>query len=268
VRNPLLARRATVALLITSMVPVTAWVQHRAAPWPPVGDMVPIPPGRYEMGSGPAEGSPDERPRHAVTIDRLTIDRTEVTVGAYGACVAAGRCRRPATGLGCNWGSTGRGDHPMNCVTWFEARDYCNARGARLPSEAEWEYAARGSDGRAFPWGGDTPGARACWAGAAPRGGTCVAGSHPDGRTAQGVDDLAGNVAEWTLDPYQADAYSLHDDRGAYEPREGPGLRLRVVRGGGWRASSADALRGATRSRLPVGARNPAVGFRCARGVY
>lgn len=266
--TPLAARRATVALLIASMAPATAWVQRRPAAWPPVADMVTIPPGRFEMGSGPGAGSPDERPRHTVAIDRLTLDRTEVTVGAYRACVATGRCRRPAAGRGCNWGSAGRDDHPMNCVTWFEARDYCNARGARLPTEDEWEYAARGSDGRAFPWGADAPGARACWAGAAPRNGTCAVGSLPDGRTPQGVDDLAGNVAEWTLDPYLADAYALHDDRGAYELREARGLRLRVVRGSGWRAISADALRGATRSRLPVGARDPAVGFRCARGVY
>lgn len=266
-RTPWL-RHAVFGVLVVSTVPVTAWVQLRPAAWPPVQDMVTIPPGRYEMGSGPAEGRPDERPRHTITIDRLTIDRTEVTVGAYRACVAAGRCRRPSDGWGCNWQIPGHDDEPMNCVTWVEARDYCNARGARLPSEAEWEYAARGSDGRVYPWGGDTPGARACWSGVTSRGGTCAVGSHPDGRTAQGVDDLAGNVAEWTLDPYQADAYSHHNDRGAFVPREGPGLRLRVVRGGGWRSDTAVALRGATRWRLSLAARSPSVGFRCARGVY
>jgi formylglycine-generating enzyme required for sulfatase activity len=128
-------------------------------------DMVHVPGGRFSMGS-PGVGGDDEHPQHQVTLAGYCIDRIEVTVVAYTRCVASGKCtaaQEPAkAGFDslCNGTRADRQEHPVNCVDWNQATAYCGWVKKRLPSEAEWEYAARGGDGRMYPWGNDAPSAK------------------------------------------------------------------------------------------------------------
>src|SRR5262249_19229476 len=136
-----------------------------------------------------------EQPRHAVLVRAFRIDRTEVTVEAYAACIAARACTTPPDF------HPERARRPVAHVTWAQALAYCRFRGARLPSEAEWELAARGTDGRIYPGGDEPPDCPrpplpAC--GAAP----ADVGTHPSGASPYGVLDLAGNVDEWTADAF------------------------------------------------------------------
>ena len=152
--------------------------------------------------------------RKATVVNEFCMDITEVTVAAYVACVNAGACSSkglnrvgsiaPFTTPLCNWGS-GRNDHPINCVSWYQTVAYCKYADKRVPTEAEWEYAASGGDGRSYPWGETTPTDQLCWDGAGntlgkgKRGGnTCPVGSFPAGRSVFGLDDMAGGVWEWT----------------------------------------------------------------------
>ena len=119
-----------------------------------------VPAGCFVMGSPPSEGIYDEHPAHEVCLDAYYIDRYEVTVERYERCVRAGACSLDhfldAGDDWCNY-ANGQRDHPMNCVSWFGMREYCEWAGKRLPTEAEWEKAARGTDGRTYPWGEEEP---------------------------------------------------------------------------------------------------------------
>ena len=210
----------------------------------------------------------------------LCVDLTEVTTAAYGACVHAGVCS-PAVldpAGACNLTHADRGAHPINCVTFRQASAYCAAAGGRLPTEDEWELAARGSDGRRFPWGDAPPGPtrlNACgleckgwYADAQLSGafdgvmydgddgfaGTAPVASFPAGATPDGIFDLLGNVAEWT-------ATAVDFGAAAPAPRA---PHAYVVRGGsfssGVDADSAPALR----LYLDAEAHGRGVGFRCA----
>ncbi len=144
------------------------------APGPREG-MVAIPSGTFAMGSD--DGPPTEKPVHSTTVAAFQIDRTEVTVSAYDACVKAGACTPAATGPFCNGAQPERANHPVNCVNWNQSTAYCAWAGKRLPATAEWEYAARGPEARRWPWGQTPPGQQMCWNGQS----TCPVGSHPDG---------------------------------------------------------------------------------------
>jgi len=217
-------------------------------------DMVRIRGGTFQMGSN--DGVDDERPVHRVTVSTFYLDRTEVTVDAYRACVNAGACRTLPTGEYYNWGVSGRGNHPVNGVSWHGALAYCRWRGARLPTEAEWEYAAGGSAGRTYPWGNSAPTGQLEWSG----NGTAPVGSHPGGATPEGVQDLSGNVWEWVSDWHGT--YPATDQFNPTGPSSG---QHRVIRGGSWETSHASYVRAAERSYLPLD-RYYNVGFRCARG--
>jgi formylglycine-generating enzyme required for sulfatase activity/thiol-disulfide isomerase/thioredoxin len=229
------------------------------APLASVAPMIAYRGGLARFGSEEGEGDPDERPRFEATLEPFALDATEVTVEAYAACVRAKRCSLPGVGHGCNWGRPAAARHPINCVDWSQASAFCAAVGKRLPTEREWEFAARGTDRRRFPWGSAEPGARGCWNGDGrrgwgdPRRSTCEVGRYDDGATPEGAYDLAGNVWEWT-----ASAYCDYPRAQCTESR-------RVFRGGGWRDEAGVMLRAALRSGDEEDERNDHLGFRCAR---
>lgn len=232
---------------------------------------------RFAIGA--LDGEPDERPPTQVTVPSFCIARHETSVAAYQACVVAGACT-PADAdraRDCNAGDPARASHPINCIDWEQARRYCAHAGGRLPSEAEWELAARGPHGRTYPWGDAPPDARrlnSCGAECRRRHPgknaemypgddgfpkTAPAGSYPDGATPEGVLDLAGNVWEWT-----ADAHVAYDGR-IDDPLARELMRRKVVRGGGWFHHLPERVRAANRHSYPPGERNGHVGVRCVR---
>jgi formylglycine-generating enzyme required for sulfatase activity len=217
--------------------------------------MADIPGGTFTMGA--LDGEEHEKPLRVVTLGPYCLDVTEVTVAAYARCPS---CRAPGTYGLCNAPGTGKDDHPQNCVSWDEATAYCASMGRRLPTEAEWEMAARGgSQQRKYPWGSGPPtDERACWNQWEPGDqGTCAVGAFPEGP--YGLKDMAGNVWEWVADWY-----------GPFDPVPGqplpkPGKAVgRVVRGGGWSSSSPAELRGSHRTGMWPTNRDDWLGFRCA----
>jgi len=223
----------------------------------PEGEMVKIPGGAFSMGSN--DGDPDEKPITQVTVSAFELDATEVTVAAYKKCVAAGKCTEPDKGMYCNWRKEGRENHPVNCVDLEQATAYCAFVGRRLPTEEEWEYAARGTDGRGYAWGSAPPGGQLCWngegsdLGKGERQGTCPVASYPAGRSPFGAFDMGGNVWEWT-----ANAHCPYDHRGCTAP-------TRVIRGGAWNNVLPRYVRAQDRAEETAGSRRDNVGFRCAR---
>jgi formylglycine-generating enzyme required for sulfatase activity len=221
--------------------------------------MVHVPEGSFTMGctEGPGQcmtGGLD-RPAHPVWLSAFAIDRTEVTQGAYEACVAAGACAAPAIGFD----PARHGALPVTSIGWDAANRYCLWAGKRLPTEAEWEKAARGTDERRYPWGDAPPSCDR--ANFEPCGGALrVAGSLPAGASVYGALDMAGNAEEWVNDWFDSGYYATAP------PRDPPGPVPRsehVVRGGSYRD---DAWHSATTVRMwDMGAPAPERGFRCAR---
>jgi formylglycine-generating enzyme required for sulfatase activity len=228
----------------------------RPAPGMAYGQMVSIRAGKFTMGS--TSGKADERPEHEVEVAAFSMDRTEVTVKAFKGCVDAGKCTEPVGNEYCNWKNGGRGGHPINCVDWTQATAFCSWAGKRLPTEAEWEYAARGTAGRGYPWGASAPDKQLCWSRNKDR--TCAAGSFPAGATPEGLQDMAGNVWEWVEDEYCP--YKVGD---THRQAAKCAATSRVLRGGSWDtyAYAPTDLRGA--NRLDSSGGNALIGFRCAR---
>ena len=207
-------------------------------------DRVLIPAGPFMKGSN--RGADDERPAEKRILPAYRIDRTEVTRAMYARCVASRRCSQP------NMDLTQDAQVPVTNVTWNEARIFCTFAGGRLPSEDEWEKAARGSDGREYPWGNDLDCSRANWgnfenegpcAGKNP-GKPIAVGSYPQGTSPYGVDDMAGNVWEWTANKYEGDT------------------SRRVVRGGSCCSYFVEP-RAANRNAWDPEHRDSDLGFRC-----
>ena len=268
---------------------------------PPVAPCLPgmqlLPAGSFTMGSPPGEGDPDEQPRHSVTISPVCMDETETRVSSYDKCVAAKGCTAAETTVEwpkisaperqfwsqfCNAGKADRANHPINCVDWNQAAAYCKWTGGRLPTESEWEYGARGSDGRKYPWGNDLPAPgllNACgpecrdmatklgrtnwrvlydlsdgW------GSTAPVGSYPRGASPFKLLDMAGNVGEWT-----ADFYGPYDAMPAADPAGAPASASHVLRGGGWNADNPAWVRAAERLDSAATYRGNDLGFRCTR---
>ena len=242
-----LAVLAGVSLAVAARV-----LQHRAHPseTPARGtEMVSLPGGTFVLGET----------RETATVSPFSIDATEVTEEAYRACVHAGACSdahvhewnlggKASSDSQCNYDVPGRLNHPMNCVDWSQADAYCRAQKKRLPTEAEWEWAARGgSEARIYPWGNEAPGDRICWSETLARTGTCPVGSHASGDAPGGIHDLAGNVAEWTATYFDASNTA------------------RVTRGGAFSYTDPAGVRAATRHRHDPGERVERLGFRCVR---
>jgi len=225
--------------------------------------MVFIPAGDFLMGSAGSDGAqPDELPQHTVSLEAYWIAQTEVTNAMF---------RRFVTDTGYEWGGafTGADDQPVVSVSWEEAVAYCEWAGVHLPSEAQWEKAARGPDGRLYPWG-DQPasceyavmdGGQGDGQGGCGKDGPWPGGSRPDGASPYGILDMSGNVWEWVADWY-SEAYYRHSP--SADPG-GPELgEYRVVRGGSWN-NTARHLHAAYRERDNPGVRFANYGFRCAR---
>jgi formylglycine-generating enzyme required for sulfatase activity len=223
--------------------------------------MLRLPGGRFVMGSANPKAPLNERPARSVTVGPFWIDRTEVSVGAYRACVAASACPRPArTSAACTF-DAGDDDAPVSCVHWGDADAYCRFAGRRLPNEREWEFAARGTYAISFPWGfGGTSCAVALTLISDQSGRSCAprpakVGTHPNGASVFGVLDLSGNVEEWTADWY---VESLGPGPA---PRAGA---AHVLRGGGW-LSPPSMSRTTSRNWGSALEAGPNVGFRCAK---
>ncbi|MEO7096261.1 MAG: SUMF1/EgtB/PvdO family nonheme iron enzyme, partial [Polyangiales bacterium] len=238
--------------------------------------------GKDSSGKDVLEIVPGAR---SVKLGAYLLDRTEVTVAAYQRCVELGECRAPGFSPGDP--KHDRPDLPVTDVTWDDAARFCAFRSARLPTEAEWERAARGSSGRTYPWG-MLPNPKLANLGALDVGSVIVpsssssalaglilagvpddhdgfvglapVGSFPMGGTPEGIVDLAGNAAEWVADVWE-DGY---DPAELVDPGGPSAGVLRVVRGGSYR-QPMPLIRGASRVFRFPSTRDPDVGFRCAR---
>ena len=240
--------------------------------------MLYMPGGIFRMGND--DGEVDEQPAHLVHIDAYFIDETEVTNGQYALCVADGACDPPAL-PGASFHSTYYGDsayddYPVIFVNWYAADNFCQWRGARLPSEAEWERAAGFDPGEGivlrYPWGDAFDGARLnfCEANCTHskrnteyddgHRDTAPVGSYPDGRSPIGVYDMAGNVMEWVGDWYDRRYYGEATDTNPLGPLEG---EFKVIRGGSWLSAVEEVGVTARTSFDPTVARAN-LGFRCA----
>lgn len=255
--------------------------------------MVRLAGGRFMMGA--EDGDEYEKPERWVAVNTFSLDITEVRVADFEACVNAGRCRpmrspsdnffnsnlifgssrEPWTEL-CNLRKEGRGEYPMNCVDWEQATAYCEFVGKRLPTEVEWEFAARGLRGRTYPWGEAAPSPKllnACgeecmaWAkrvttismeqsytGRDRWEATAPVGQFPAGATPEGILDLEGNVSEWLQDP-ATECYDVSRCR--------PSEVSAIVRGASWR-SGRRVIRATARDWRRKEYRDPHIGFRCA----
>ena len=227
---------------------------------PSVTDMMlQIPAGPFTMGSD--EADPEDAPAQEVDVPAFEIDEFEVTNADFATFSEATGYVTYAEKQGLNnwrgeWGP-GEDNHPVVAVTWEDALAYCVWLGKRLPTEAEWEKAARGEDGRRFPWGNDWDANRA---NVKERGlrGTAAAGSFGEGASPYGVEDMTGNVWEWTADWYQPYPGNTVED-----PYYGE--KFRVTRGGGWFDVEAQSTTFNRNAADPTKTANDDLGFRCAR---
>jgi formylglycine-generating enzyme required for sulfatase activity len=253
-----------------------------------------IPAGQYFQGSDTKDAQENEKPSHNVTLGSYCMDLYETTAKEYKACSDVGKCRRASNEVEwpkitpadrklysplCTFGQAGLEDHPINCVSFAMAETYCKAQGKRLPTEAEWEYATRGPDGRVYPWGDEAPTAKhlnacgkECVAWAQKHGApftalyteddgyatTAPVGKFEAGKSRFGPYDVAGNVWEWVADwyaPYTAEAKT--DPKG---PDTGD---KKVIRGGAWNGSYTTWLRPSFRYSQDPSALSYGIGFRC-----
>lgn len=216
--------------------------------------------GRFKMGAD--NGDKAATPIHEVGVKSFEISATPVTVEQYAECVIKGRCGKPGAGDQCNWEKEGRQRHPINCVNWEDANDFAKFKGARLPSEAEWEYAATsGGQDQKYPWGNDTPACDKVVMAGCGGNGTMPVCSKSAGNTKQGLCDMAGNVWQWAADAWHDSYAGAPVDGRAWE---GAGA-LRVLRGGTFSSAEARQLRADNRDPLDTSVRYDRVGFRIAR---
>ncbi len=243
--------------------------------------MVYVPEGEVEIGTSDEQKAllietgnwerwnSSEQPIHTVYLDAFWIDKTEVTNGQYALCLAEGACQEPHFSKSATrdnyFGNPEFDAYPVVFVDWYMAEAYCAWAGRRLPTEAEWEKAARGTDGRLYPWGNeiddklanygqDATGCEGC--------DTTAVGSYPDGASTYGALDMAGNVWEWVADEWDENYY----DNSPSENPQGPsfGSSKRTTRGGSWNGTMT-SVRSATRYGLTATYVNfPGGGIRCA----
>jgi sulfatase modifying factor 1 len=234
--------------------------------------MILIPAGPFIMGSN--DGLPSERPEHSVTLDSYYIDQYEVSMRLYGAFLLAAKHDAPST-----WddeAATTVGDRPAVGMGWADAAAYCAWAGKRLPTEAEWEKAARGTDGRRYPWGHMQPFVdianynRGVWVSEAVtlvgvaggvEGMSVRHGLKDGGKSPYGLHHMAGNAAEWVSDWYDREYYAKSPDKNPTGPATG---EKKVLRGGSW-ADLPVALRVSARMSAEQDFQDRTIGFRCAK---
>lgn len=220
--------------------------------------MVFVPAGEFSMGSN--EGQLDERPVHTVYLDAFWIDQVEITNVMYANCVADGGCRPPLSLRSSTrenyYDNPEFSDYPIIYVNWNQAKTYCEWAGRRLPTETQWEKAARGTDARTYPWGESISCDKANYRNCV--GDTSRVGSYIDGASVYDVLDMAGNVHEWTGSLYQPYPYESNDGRELLNP-----LEERVLRGGSWN-DLRSFLRTADRTWNGPAGVFEYVGFRCS----
>jgi formylglycine-generating enzyme required for sulfatase activity len=284
----------------TRPAPAEASALASAAP-PPAEKTCPermakIPAGQFFQGSDAKDAMPNEKPAHQVALGDYCVDLYEVTAREYKACSDGGKCKRAGTDVEwpkitpaerkiyaplCTVNDPDKAEHPINCVTWEMANLFCKAEDKRLPTEAEWEYATRGPDGRVYPWGDEAPSElhlNAC-------GPECVAwgrqrnldfeklyaksdgfattapvGKFEAGRSRFGPYDVVGNVWEWVAD--WDGVYTKDEQKNPTGPQSGT---RRVIRGGAWNGSYASWLRPSFRYAQDPEAMSHGIGFRCAK---
>jgi formylglycine-generating enzyme required for sulfatase activity len=260
--------------------------------------------GEFFMGSDERDADENEKPPHKVMLPAYCLDEFEVTVEKYKACSDRGACLRASKenwwdGIKpvhqkiydplCNIRDPAKmAMHPVNCVDWEQARKYCEVMGNRLPTEAEWEFAARGSDGRIYPWGDAPPSAHhlnACgtectgWMKAHPDPdqaimsmypeddgwpNTAPVGSFPQGASSWGIQDIVGNVWEWVSDWHAPYGPSLATTM-TVDPKGPETGTNRVIRGGSWNGAKPAWVRPSWRFQGNPKMRTHGIGFRCAR---
>lgn len=228
----------------------------------PLAGMVLVPSGEFLMGA--EDGLPDARPMHQSYLSSYLIDKYEVTNLQYRQCVLSGPCVPPKERHA--FDDSERAQHPVTNLTWTQARTYCQWRGRRLPTEAEWEKAARGIDGRRYPWGNDEEVIKRWLKERGLRSDineTDPVGSLLENASPYGVFDLVGSVWEWVKDRYAEDYYAVSPWQDPQGPLTGS---FRVLRGGDWTETLVE-LRVSNRSWDDMTYWGPTLGFRCAADV-
>lgn len=237
-------------------------------------EMIIIPAGEFEMGCKDSDGVyclPGTTP-HKVHLDEYKIDKYLITFERYQACIDNGSCTEPYMGSACNYGMSWSADHPANCITFKQAEQACQFEGKRLPTEAEWTKAARGTKGNLFPWG-NTPDPSCdlvvwnqkvdgrlgpgCGAGTSQ-----PVGSKPKGASPYGLMDTAGNLFEWTSDWYSEEYFRQSPKKNPKGPKSG---EFKVLRSSAWSARHRDGVALTVRAPYAPLGQGYVVGARCAQ---
>jgi formylglycine-generating enzyme required for sulfatase activity len=226
--------------------------------------MVFVPEGEFLMGSPDSDdmASDDEKPQHTVMLDAFWIDRYEVLNAQYAACVRAESCAPPSSTSSSSremyYGNPEYDAYPVIHVSWEDARRYCEWAGQRLPTQAEWEKAARGTGGQMYPWGNEF--IRDYVNADGVVGDTTAVGAYPQGISPYGALDMSGNVWEWVNDWYDPGYYANSPTDNPPGPSEG---EYRVLRGGSY-SDGPGSVRAAAHNDYSPDSNNNELGFRCA----